>query len=86
MAATIRNPDQTFLTASLDRFGIKNILFMLPFFIKRSLLVAGHECPVFKWSGYQMVDTGLRYNPNTASGSVFGCLLYTKDCEIQQGP
>jgi hypothetical protein len=23
-----------------------------------------------------MVDTGIRYNPNTASGSVFGGLLY----------
>jgi hypothetical protein len=23
-----------------------------------------------------MVDTGIRYNPNTASGSVFGYILY----------
>ncbi len=73
---TIQNPDRIFLTASLDRFGIKNILFMPLFFIKRSMLVTGHECPVFKWSRYQMVGTGIRLNSNTDGGSVFGCLLY----------
>ena len=53
MAATIRNPDRTFLTASLDRFGIKNILFKTLFFTKRSRLVdhskSGRKSPVFEW-------------------------------------
>jgi hypothetical protein len=62
MAATIRNPDRTFLTASLDRFGIKNILFMPLFFIQRSRLATGHECPVFGRFDIQMVGTGIRLN------------------------
>jgi hypothetical protein len=42
---------------------------------KRSRLVTGHECPVFGRSGYRMSGTGIRSNPNTACGSVFGGLL-----------
>jgi hypothetical protein len=48
------------ILASLDRFGQKNILFMTLFFIKRSRLATGYECPVFGRSGYQMVGTGIR--------------------------
>ncbi len=77
MAATIRNPDRTFLTASLDRFGIKNILFMPLFFIKRSRLATGHECPVFGRFDIRMVGTVIRLYSKTDRGSVFGCLLYT---------
>jgi hypothetical protein len=73
---TIRNPDRTFLTASLDRFGIKNILFITLFFIKRSMLVTGQECPVFGRFDIRMPGTGIRLNLNTDGGSVFGCLLY----------
>jgi hypothetical protein len=44
--------DRTFLAASLDRFGIKNILFMTLFFIKWSRLVdhskSGQKSPVFR--------------------------------------
>ena len=43
---------------------------------KRSRLASGFFCPVFGRSGYQMVGTGIRSNPNTASGSVLGGLLY----------
>ncbi len=52
-----------FFIASLDHFVMNKIFFMTLFFIKRSMLVTGHFCPVFKWSGYQMVDTGIRLNP-----------------------
>jgi hypothetical protein len=68
--STIRN-----ILASLDRFinkGHKNILFMP----KRSTLAIRFFCLDFKWSGYRMSGTGIRYNPNTARGSVFGGLLY----------
>jgi hypothetical protein len=61
-----------FLT-SLDRFIAIKIFFIA---IKRFRLVTGHECPVFGRSGYQMVGIGIRYNPNTARGSVFGGVLY----------
>jgi hypothetical protein len=64
------------ILASLDCFGIKNILFVTLFFIKRSRLATRHKCPVFGRSGYQMVGTGIRYNPNTTRGSVFGGLLH----------
>ena len=64
------------ILASLDRFGIKNILFMTLFFIKRSMLVTGHECPVFGRFDIRMPGTGIRCNSKTDHGSVFGCLLY----------
>jgi hypothetical protein len=41
-------------------------------------LATGFFCPDFKWSGFQMPGTGIRYNPNTASGSVLGGLLYSR--------
>jgi hypothetical protein len=63
-----------FLT-SLNRFGMNKIFFMALFFIKRSRLATEHECPVFGCSAKQMVGTGIRFNPNTARGSVFGGLL-----------
>ncbi len=44
---TIWKPDRTFLTASLDHFGIKHILFMTLFFIKQSRLATRLFCPVF---------------------------------------
>jgi hypothetical protein len=47
-------------------------------FLKLSKLATGHECLVFGRSGYPMVGTGIRYNPNTARGSVFGGSLYMK--------
>jgi hypothetical protein len=43
---------------------------------KRSRLESGFFCPDFKWSGIQMPRNGIRYNPNTARGSVFRGLLY----------
>ncbi len=46
---------------------------------KRSRLVRKISGPDFKWSGYQMFGTGIRYNPNTARGSVFGGLLYKQN-------
>ncbi len=49
MAATIRNPDRTFLTASLDRFGIKNILFMP--LINKTVYASNRT----RMSGFQMV-------------------------------
>jgi hypothetical protein len=45
-------------------------------FIKLSMLVTGHECPVFGRFDIRMPGTGIRLNPNTNGGSVFGCLLY----------
>jgi hypothetical protein len=48
---TIRKPDRTFLTASLDGFGMKKIFFMTLFFIKRSRLATGQNGPVFKCPG-----------------------------------
>jgi hypothetical protein len=59
------------LTVLLVRV-VKNIIFVP----KRSRLAAGFFCPVFGRSGYQMVGTGIRCNPNTARGSVYGGLLY----------
>jgi hypothetical protein len=64
------------ISASLDCFDIKNILFMTLFFIKRSRLATGQKSPDFKWSGFQMPGTGIRSNPNTDHGSVFGGSLY----------
>jgi hypothetical protein len=76
MAATIQNPDWTFLTASLERFDIKRYFDHL--LIKQSRLANRTQSPDFKWSGYPMVGTGIRCNPNTARGSVFGGVLYLK--------
>jgi hypothetical protein len=64
------------ILASLDRFVIKNILFVTLFFIKWSRLAIGHELPVFGRSCYRMSGTGIRSNPTTDRGSVFGGLLY----------
>jgi hypothetical protein len=66
---------EVFLTSSLDRFinkGHKKYFFMP----KQSRLASGYFCPDFKWSGIQIPGTGIRYNPNTARGSVFGGLRY----------
>jgi hypothetical protein len=91
MAAKTRWPTIQNILASLHRFinkGHKNILFMP----KQSRLASGFFCldfkwsgfqivrlsngPAFKWSSYRMPGTGIRYNPNTTRGSVFGGLLY----------
>jgi hypothetical protein len=50
---TIWNPDYLSVSANLDRFGIKNILFMTLFFIKRTRLATDKKVrftngPVFK--------------------------------------
>ncbi len=64
-----------FLT-SLDRFGMNKILFMTLLCIKQSSLVDRTRCPVFGRFDIRMPGTGIRFNPNTDGGSVFGCLLY----------
>jgi hypothetical protein len=66
------------ILASLDRFGIKNILFMTLFFIKWSRPATGQKSPVFEWPGYQMSGTGIRSNLKTDHGSVFGGSLYSQ--------
>ncbi len=57
--STIRNPDRTFLTASLDRFGMNKIFFMAIFFIKRSMLANRTRRPVFGRFDIRMVGTGI---------------------------
>jgi hypothetical protein len=46
---------------------------------KRARLTSGFFCPVFGRSDIRMSGTGIRLNPNTARGSVFGGLLYVLD-------
>jgi hypothetical protein len=72
---------EVFVTSSLDRFGIKNILFVTLFFIKRSRLATGLFCLAFEWSGYQMVGTGIKLNSIKPDSSAFGCLLYLEKSE-----
>jgi hypothetical protein len=74
MAATIRKPDQKF-SANLDRFGM-NKIFCMPLIYKTVKTSNQTQSLDFKWSDIRMIDTGIRFNPNTASGSVFGCILY----------
>jgi hypothetical protein len=66
-----KNQTENFRLAS-NVLLIKQSLFMP----KQSSLANQTQSPDFKWFGYQMVGAGIRYNPNTASGSVLGCLLY----------
>jgi hypothetical protein len=75
---TIWNPDQSFLTSSLDCFVI-NIIFYDSFLYKTVYTIhskSGHFCPDFKWSEYWMSGTGIKLNPKTDHGSVFECWLY----------
>jgi hypothetical protein len=63
-----------YFLASLNRFGMNKIFFIT---IKLSRLANQTQSLDFKWSDIQMPGTGIRYNPNTASGSVFGGVLYS---------
>jgi hypothetical protein len=60
MAAILFLPSESrtvvFLTSSLDRCEIKNILFITLFFLKWSRLATGLFCPVFEWSSFRMVQ------------------------------
>jgi hypothetical protein len=54
------------------------------FFIKRSRLILGHECPVFGRSGYRMVGTSRNRPFETRTSLGFGCLLYSDLIKTQR--
>jgi hypothetical protein len=82
MAANHLKPGPDIFPARLDRFGMNKIFFYDLFCIKQSRLVLGLFCLAFKWSGFQMVETGIRSNLKAEPCPGFGWVLYSNHPKV----